>query len=180
MHPVRSQVRWLGEHPKLPDVVGALMPLHNWKVTPYERTTRPATGLSSQATAAIERLRSGNARFLRGETLGAPSSGEINDPFAIVIGGAEKVGAIERVFDMAPGDLVVQRCMGGIAGRSGATLFDSIEYAVVRFAPKLLLVLGEADSEVRHTLPLPRSGGPLAAVAAMRGPWHSGARFPIR
>ena len=78
---------------------------------------------------------------------------QVPDPFAIVIGGAEVRVPLEKIFDASPGDLVVQRCMGSIAGRRGATLFDSVEYAVVRFAPKLLLVLGESNPNDLASLP---------------------------
>jgi carbonic anhydrase len=49
---------------------------------------------------------------------------------------------------LAAGELVVQRSMGFIAGRRNGPLQHSLEYAITRFAPKLLLVLGEADSQV--------------------------------
>ena len=58
---------------------------------------------------------------------------------------------IERVFDASAGDLLVQRCMGCIAGRKGATLVHALEYAILRFRPKLLLVLGESESAVVRT-----------------------------
>jgi len=38
--------------------------------------------------------------------------------------------------------------MGAIAGHSTGSLFKSLEYAVQRFSPKLLLVLGVSDSNV--------------------------------
>jgi hypothetical protein len=142
-----GSVLWLGEHPNLPDIVEHPMPLFTWKFTPYRRVVMATNQISPGAANAIARLKRGNQRFLRGE-YHPISSGEIPDPFAIVIGGAEVRVPIEKIFDVGPGDLVVQRCMGSIAGRPGATLFDSIEYAVVRFAPRLLLVMGESDSEV--------------------------------
>ena len=49
---------------------------------------------------------------------------------------------------LAAGELVVQRSMGFVAGRRNGPLQHSLEYAITRFAPKLLLVLGEADSQV--------------------------------
>jgi len=49
---------------------------------------------------------------------------------------------------LAAGELVVQRNMGFIAGRRNGPLQLALEYAVTRFAPKLLLVLGETDSQV--------------------------------
>jgi len=142
-----GEVLWLGEHPNLPEIVGNPMTLHTWKVTPYRRMRMAPNQISPGAANAIARLKRGNARFLRGE-YHPISSGEVPDPFAIVVGGAEVRVPIEKIFDVGPGDLIVQRCMGSIAGRPGATLFDSLEYAVVRFAPRLLVVMGESDSEV--------------------------------
>ena len=49
---------------------------------------------------------------------------------------------------LAAGELVVQRNMGFIAGRRNGPLQLALEYAITRFAPKLLLVLGETDSQV--------------------------------
>lgn len=142
-----GQVIWLGEHPGLPKIVEQPMGLHVWKVSPYVRTPTPVGAISADTKKALDRLKEGNRRFLKGEYHpGAPR--EVPDPFAIVVGGAEVRVPIEKIFDTGPGDLIVQRCMGSIAGRLGATLFDSIEYAVVRFAPKCLVVMGESDSEV--------------------------------
>jgi len=67
------------------------------------------------------------------------------------VGGAEVRVPIEKIFDVSSGELVVQRCMGSIAGRRGASLFDSLEYSVLRFSPKLLLVMGESESRVMRT-----------------------------
>jgi len=163
-----GQVLWLGEHPKLAEVVGAPMPIFKWKMAPYKRPTMNANEYSPAVSDAIQRLKRGNIRFLSGEHSMAVNSGrEVADPYAIIIGGAEKRLPIEKVFDASPGDLIVQRSMGSIAGRPGATLFDSIEYAVVRFAPKLLLVLCESDSEV-ITNALAQVSGALPPSPAMR------------
>eukprot|EP00425_Heterocapsa_triquetra_P038455 CAMPEP_0195084184 /NCGR_PEP_ID=MMETSP0448-20130528/24920_1 /TAXON_ID=66468 /ORGANISM="Heterocapsa triquestra, Strain CCMP 448" /LENGTH=204 /DNA_ID=CAMNT_0040117469 /DNA_START=3 /DNA_END=617 /DNA_ORIENTATION=+ len=67
------------------------------------------------------------------------------DPFGIVISTADANVSAERVFDVTPGQLVVQRCMGNIAGRKGGCLFASIEYAIKRWNPSLLLVMGDTD-----------------------------------
>merc|ERR1719158_713232 len=70
------------------------------------------------------------------------------NPLAIVVAGAEVRVPIEQIFDVGPGDLIVQRCMGSIAGRMGGTLFNSIEYAIARFCPKLLVVCVESGSSI--------------------------------
>ena len=55
---------------------------------------------------------------------------------------------IEKIFDACPGSMVVQRSMSNIAGRAGGTLFNSLEYAVQKWNPKLLVVMGESHSTV--------------------------------
>ena len=163
-----GQVTWLGEHPDLAAIVGQPMAMHEWKVSPYMRVETPPLAISQGASAAIERLSRGNTRFLRGDYHRVLSS-KIPDPFAVVIGGAEVRVPIEKVFDVGPGDLVVQRCMGSIAGRVGATLFESVEYAINRYAPRLLLVLGESHSVVvSHALrQMAGSDTPLAAMRSV-------------
>ena len=74
---------------------------------------------------------------------------------------------IEEIFDAGPGELVVQRCMGSTAGRRGGTLFKSLEYAIVRFAPRLLLVLGESHSKIVGAA-LKQVSGASAPLAPMR------------
>ena len=97
----------------------------------------------------------------------SPHSEIAPEPFAIVVGGAEVRVPIEKIFDAGPGELVVQRCMGSTAGRRGGTLFKSLEYAIVRFAPQLLLVLGESHSKIIGAA-LKQVSGASAPLAPMR------------
>merc|ERR1712139_415678 len=89
---------------------------------------------------------------------------DVQDPFAIVVCGAEMPLSLERIFDVTPGEMVVQRSMGSIAGGARGTLFASLEYAVLRFAPKILLVLGESDSEIIATALRQVSGGDVQSA----------------
>jgi len=139
-------VKWLGPHPRLLEIVQAEMPMHVWNTTPYVRSEAAAP--SAEVQKIITRFKEGNERFLNGETMLADTPPSAIDPFAIVLAGAEKHTAVEKIFDVLPGELVVQRNMGFIAGRRNGPLQLALEYAITRFAPKLLLVLGEADSQV--------------------------------
>ena len=111
--------------------------------------------VDGSALAHIARLKRGNKRFQRGDSAiakphrsSATSRGAAPEPFAIVMGPAETLVPIEAVFDTPSEELIVQTCMGSIAGRKGATHFNSLEYAILRYQPKLLLVLGNSESEV--------------------------------
>lgn len=55
---------------------------------------------------------------------------------------------LELIFDSKPGELVVHRTMGNIAGTKGGTLFSSVEYAVKKWSPQLLVVVGESNSAI--------------------------------
>ena len=155
----------MGEHPRLAAVCAIDMPMHNWKVSPYVRGAPPPINTLSPSAACLARLKAGNDRFLVGEP--SPHSEIAPEPFAIVVGGAEVRVPIEKIFDAGPGELVVQRCMGSTAGRRGGTLFKSLEYAIVRFAPRLLLVLGESHSKIIGAA-LKQVSGASAPLAPMR------------
>jgi hypothetical protein len=95
----------------------------------------------------------------------------VPDPFAIIIGGGEVRVPIEQMFDVQPGELIVQRVMGNIAGRFGGTLVNSIEFGIARYDPKLLIVLG--DSQVTphpHPHPNPKLVSPATRRYA-HGPY---------
>lgn len=55
---------------------------------------------------------------------------------------------LETIFDARPGDLVVNRTMGNIAGCLGGSIFSSVEYSLLKWKPKLLIVMGESDSAI--------------------------------
>jgi len=112
---------------------------------------------SGAAASAMSALAEGNKRFVTNSPappsasfMSTSASNDISEtePQAIVVGGAEINIPIEKIFDAAPGSLIVQRAMSNIAGREGGTLFNSLEYAVQKWSPKLLVVMGESHSSV--------------------------------
>jgi len=143
---VTGKVEFLGQHPALEKLVGAPMPFHNWKVTPYRSILSP---MGPAASKCIEKLRAGNFRFVGGNGGGKfQGMNSETEPMAILVSGTEGKVPAQVLFDTAPGELVVQRCLGNIVGAQGGSLFNSLEYAVVRFNPPVLVVLGESDDEV--------------------------------
>jgi carbonic anhydrase len=91
---------------------------------------------------ALERLRSGNARFVAGNaTLQAPRSSLTagQEPFAIILGCSDSRVPAEMVFDQGPGDLFVIRIAGNIVAPSQ---IGSVEFAAERFGTDLVVVLG--------------------------------------
>jgi len=142
-----GDVSWLGQHPDLEEIVGAPMPFHKWKIAPFMRTINPID--SEAAEKAISRLREGNQDFVAGVTAQRVSSDTVtNNPLAVIVTGTEVPVALQQMFDTAPGELVVQRCLGNIVGKKGGSLFNSLEFAVVHFAPPVLIILGYSDDLV--------------------------------
>ncbi len=71
-------------------------------------------------------------------------------PLALVLCGLGGLTAApERVFDTGPGELLVQRVAGAIAGRRGGELQRCLEY--LARAPPLLLVLGDVRDDCAQT-----------------------------
>lgn len=161
-----GEVMWLGQHPELEKIVGIDMPVHRWHMQ-AAIFSRPGVQKGSLAAPMLTKLRDGNQRFMRGEVQAATTT-EVQKPFAVVLAGAEIRVPIEKIFDCGPGDLVVQQCLGNIAGSPRGTLFVSLEFAVVRFKPKLLLVLGESDSAIIGKALALASGAETASF----GPTH--------
>ena len=114
------------------------------------------------AREALQRLRSGNARFVAGEVAGRESGlptrrEQLTDrqvPFAIVVGCSDSRVPVEVVFDQGLGDLFVIRVAGNIVS---STQLGSIEFAAVELGARLVLVLG-------HT----RCGAVAAALRAVQ------------
>jgi carbonic anhydrase len=95
---------------------------------------------------ALERLKEGNERFLRRETLhGALSAedfGKLRDsqrPFAIILGCSDSRVPPEMVFDQSFGDLFVIRLAGNIIAPG---VGGSIQYAYQHLGAALLVILG--------------------------------------
>lgn len=113
------------------------------------------------APEALDRLRSGNERFLAGASdLHEPvrrvaELAEGQAPFAVVLGCSDSRVPVELVFDQGLGDLFVIRVAGNVAAPSQ---IGSIEYAAAQLGARLVVVLG-------HT----RCGAVAASVDAAPG-----------
>jgi carbonic anhydrase len=96
---------------------------------------------------ALQQLVDGNRRFL--EKAGAPAGrpwrgdlgGEIQNPFAIVLGCSDSRTPVEILFDQGFGDLFVVRIAGNIVAPS---VVGSIEFAASQFGSRLVVVLGHS------------------------------------
>ncbi len=94
---------------------------------------------------ALERLRTGNARFVANELSRAISDVERarltsgQAPFAVILGCSDSRVPTEVVFDQGLGDLFVIRVAGNIVAPSQ---IGSIEFAAQKFATRLVVVLG--------------------------------------
>ena len=102
------------------------------------------------ATAALARLREGNARFVRNQETGrslsitAPHT-ELTvgqEPFAIILGCSDSRVPAELVFDQGFGDLFVIRVAGNIVAPSQV---GSVEFAASKFGTRLVVVLGHSQ-----------------------------------
>ncbi|MCW5890738.1 MAG: carbonic anhydrase [bacterium] len=99
--------------------------------------------------AALEELRTGNARFAGGELLQPRREldrlkqlGEGQKPYAAILGCADSRVPIEIVFDEGFGDLFVVRVAGNVAT---PTEIASLEYAVAVLGVQAILVLGHGS-----------------------------------
>ena len=102
------------------------------------------------AALALERLRTGNRRFVE-ERRGAQTAAtgehrrreltESQEPFAIILGCSDSRVPAEIVFDQGLGDLFVIRVAGNIVAPSQIA---SVEFAAERFGTRLVVVLGHS------------------------------------
>ena len=165
-----GEIEWLGEHPDLEPLCQRHLPMHRWRNTHHtliHDVKDPA--VSERARRVITMLRQGNDRFCAGRwhyrtPCGLEGSAP---PCAVVLGGSESRVPIEDLFDVEPGRLVVQRVLGSVAGLKERTAYSSIQYAVMRWKPPVLLVLVESSSAVV-----------TAAIEELRG--HYLPRAPVR
>lgn len=105
---------------------------------------------SPDGSAALERLREGNVRFVanvrRTHSLtNAARRAELavaQQPFAIVLGCSDSRVPVEIVFDQGLGDLFVIRVAGNIVAPS---LIGSVEFAASQFGTRLVVVLGHSQ-----------------------------------
>ncbi len=102
------------------------------------------------ARDALERLRTGNQRFIsevrssENNTIQARrlevAAGQ--EPFAIILGCSDSRVPAEIVFDQGLGDLFVIRVAGNIVASSQV---GSVEFAAARYGPRLVVVLGHSQ-----------------------------------
>lgn len=99
------------------------------------------------AAEALERLKDGNQRFVKGEAnqeILSSRRGELvegQNPFAIILGCSDSRVPAEIVFGQGLGDLFVIRVAGNIVAPSQ---IGSVEFAAEAFGTKLVVVLGHS------------------------------------
>ena len=101
------------------------------------------------ATEAIEKLKSGNERFMAGvrrvdtfaDELRKSALVKEQNPFAIILGCSDARVPAEIIFDQGLGDLFVIRVAGNIVAPSQ---IGSIEFATEKFGTPLVVVLGHS------------------------------------
>ncbi len=103
---------------------------------------------------ALERLREGNRRFVRGDGNAVrrwqPHLIDGQQPFAVILGCADSRAPAEYVFDQGLGDLFVIRVAGNIVAPS---LTGSVEFAASQFGTRLVVVMGHTQcGAVRATV----------------------------
>lgn len=142
-------VEWLGEHPQLAELANRQMPIHEWRSKDYQPGTMYKNtnfGQGEAAKAAIQAMMEGNQRFIKGQWTVHPPRGLDVKPTAIVLGPSHCSVPLEDLFDVAPGNLIVQRVLGSVAGNQERTAYASIEYALARWCPPVLCVLMYSNS----------------------------------
>lgn len=113
---------------------------------PGKPPPKPENVMSSDA--ALERLMSGNARYVDGVAKRHDFKGEREalvggqNPFAAILGCADSRIAPEYAFDAARGDLFVVRVAGNFAN---ADVIASLEYGVEFLGIPLIMVLGHGS-----------------------------------
>lgn len=101
------------------------------------------------ARDALVRLREGNRRFVDSMQSGVANGqgrrilpGQVQQPFAIILGCSDSRVPAELVFGQGFGDLFVIRIAGNIVAPSQV---GSVEFAAERFGTRLVVVLGHTD-----------------------------------
>ena len=115
------------------------------------------------ADEAIQRLKDGNARYVRGESLHPHTAPETRrslidgqKPFAAILGCADSRAVPELAFDTSIGELFVVRVAGNVTSPENN---GSLEYAVEHLGVQLIVVLGHQ-----------RCGAVTAALQGYDGP----------
>jgi carbonic anhydrase len=123
------------------------------------------TTMIVSAQDALERLRSGNARFRAGNRSVESLLSQVRlqefangqSPFAVILTCADSRVPVEILFDQGIGDLFVIRVAGNIVAPS---LVGSVEYAAAVLHTKLVVVMGHSRcGAVAATLDVLRNKG---------------------
>ncbi len=100
------------------------------------------------AATALAKLQEGNARFVSAAntapnptTARRADTGKAEHPFAIIVGCSDSRTPPEMIFDRNLGDMFVIRTGGEVTDKFEP---GSIEYAVERLGPRLIVVCGHA------------------------------------
>lgn len=100
------------------------------------------------ATEALQRLKTGNARFVAERSASTPATRddrhalvEGQAPFAVILGCSDSRVPVEIIFDQGFGDLFVIRVAGNIVAPSQIA---SVEFAVENFGTPLVVVMGHS------------------------------------
>ena len=105
---------------------------------------------TGRCAEALERLRAGNERFVRGTRTADPGGDQARRaevvagqaPFAVVLGCSDSRVPPEILFDQGIGDLFVVRVAGNIATPSQV---ESVAFAVLGLGARLVVVLGHSS-----------------------------------
>jgi carbonic anhydrase len=104
--------------------------------------------LIEDANAALQMLKEGNERYLKGELVRKDSYSSDREvlssgqkPFAVILTCSDSRAAPEIIFDQKLGDIFVIRNAGNIADK---TTLGSLEYAVEHLKSKLIVVCGHS------------------------------------
>lgn len=135
-----GEVRWLGQHPQVEELVPNMpVELHRWHTRPYTpMPVQSSPGRNNGAKAMLKRLIEGNQRFVedsavRYATSMDQGSGDHN-PLAVILSSSELGVPAEAIFDQEPNSLLVQRTMGGICA-------TALEFAYLKYRPHVFVVL---------------------------------------
>lgn len=100
------------------------------------------------AVEALQRLRDGNERFVRGTPLAPVADAKARaalvagqQPFAIILSCSDSRVPSELVFDQGLGDLFVIRIAGNVVAPS---IVGSVEFAATAFGSRLVVVMGHS------------------------------------
>lgn len=122
--------------------------------------------------AALERLKTGNARFAAGRTIHCDPLALVKGtaagqaPFAAVLGCMDSRAPPELVFDQQIGDLFAVRIAGNFVNTD---ILGSLEYATQVAGAKLIVVLGHTDcGAVKGAIDNVKLGNLTAALANIR------------